>query len=182
MNQIAKTDPRLKPATPGEITEHLHQLFASLPQKGGDDPVAVLKGYTIAINGYPEWAVGKVVHAFIRGTVPGQSKQFCPRAPELSAAIRKELEPIYSELSNDREKAKSREEVVNFRKMSAPTVKITPKGEIIDMNVDHGTWLDRSRRRAYPDGAIWVAKTATVHAPAKPITSKPPVDDEKIPW
>lgn len=166
-----------------EITEHLHQLFASLPQKGGDDPVAVLKGFTIAIQGYPEWAVGNVVRAYIRGTVPGQSKQFCPKAPELSAAIRKELDPIYSELTNEREKAKSRAEVVNFRKTMAPEQKETAKGAVLEKNVDHMGWMDRCKRRVYPVGSIWVAKTGTVYAPASTTQSQPPQEKtDEIPW
>jgi len=165
-----------------EITEHLHQLFASLPQKGGDDPVAVLKGYTIAIQGYPEWAVGNVVRAYIRGTVPGQSKQFCPKAPELSAAIRKELDPVYSELNNEREKAKSRAEVVNFRKTQAPERAEVPKGAVLETNVDHLGWMDRCKRRVHPAGSIWIAKTGTVYAPAKAQAAVPQKNDDEIPW
>lgn len=162
MNQIALRDPRLKPALPGEITEHLHQLFSNLPQKGGDDPVTVMNGYAIALQGLPEWAIGNAVRAFLRGMVPGQDKRFCPRAPELSAAARKELDHVYEDVAKKR-----REE--SFRSNDAyrprPVRIEPPRGPIVARNVGHNEWLNGARTGVYGLGCSWVARTGCVHGP-----------------
>ena len=110
-SQITTTDPRLKKATPAEITEHMRLLWTSLPVKGSHDEsamVLLMQAYAIALEGYPEWAIANAVRAFIRGTVPGASRSFCPKPPELAEAVRAQVQHIYDEI--DREATRRRQE------------------------------------------------------------------------
>ena len=86
-NLPSTTDPRLRAATAEQATRQLQLLFSNLPVKGGESPQAVMAGYLLAVESYPLWAIEAAIKAFLRHEVPGQSKSFCPRAPELSAAV-----------------------------------------------------------------------------------------------
>jgi hypothetical protein len=71
------------PATIQEMTTALGPLFRSLrPPMGmkNDDLVDV---YTSALMGLPLWAVEEAVSKYLRGAVPKQSDEFCPRPPGL---------------------------------------------------------------------------------------------------
>lgn len=165
MNQITKTDPRLTPALPLEITQHLNQLFNALPLPDAGEMSLVMKGYVIAVEGYPEFAISEVVRDFIRGNVPGQSKKFSPRAPELSAAIRKRMEPVYEDIARTRREAQARAENSRTRSIQAPAVTPTPLGDVIDRDVSFMEWQANTAARKYPAGAKWIARTGCVHAP-----------------
>lgn len=124
-----------------------------------------MKGYVIAVEGYPEWALAEVVREYLRGTVPGQSKKYCPRPPELSAVIRKALEHVYEDIARTRRDAEYRKEQAGQRR-AEPPVKTEPKlGAVLEENVGHAEWQAYCKARKYPAGALWIARTGCVHAP-----------------
>lgn len=100
-------DPRLAPAGRDQMAEVLRRLWAGLPLRGGDEPKLVLVAYLAALDGYPLWAIEQAVQHFLRGEVAGQSDKFCPRPPELVAAVRAVLRPLHDEAmtGRDRERA-----------------------------------------------------------------------------
>lgn len=106
-NLPSTTDPRLRAATAEQATRQLQLLFSNLPVKGGESPQAVMAGYLLAVESYPLWAIEAAIKAFLRHEVPGQSKSFCPRAPELSAAVKAVLAPVYGELQRARDQARA---------------------------------------------------------------------------
>lgn len=125
----------------------------------------VMKGYVIAVQGYPEWAINDVVREYVRGTVPGQSKKYCPRAPELSAAIRARLDHVYEDIARKRRETEFRKEQAGLRRVE-PQVQAEAKlGAVLEENVGHAEWQAYAKARKYPAGALWIARTGCVHAP-----------------
>lgn len=125
----------------------------------------VMKGYVIAVEGFPEWALGNTIRAYIRGIVAGQSRKYCPRAPELSAAVRKELDHVYEDIARTRREAEFRIERAGMRRVEPP-VKTEPKlGAVLEENVGYAEWQAYAKARKYPAGALWIARTGRVHAP-----------------
>jgi len=116
MTAIATTDPRLKPAEPEEIVEALRLLCNSLRAPEDSDMEVVLAAYRVALAGYPRWAIANAARKFVRGEVPNQSLVFCPRPPELSAAVRNEMGPVYREIEHERRKARRALENAEFRR------------------------------------------------------------------
>lgn len=143
----------------------MDQLFNGLPLPDASDKALVAKGYVIAIQGYPEWAIADAVRNYIRGIVPGQSLKYSPRAPELSAVIRKALEHVYDDIARTRREAEHRKEQAGLRRVETP-VKTEPKlGAVLEENVGHAEWQAYAKARKYPAGALWIARTGRVHAP-----------------
>lgn len=159
----------------------MEQLFASLPTKGGDDKALVLKGYLIALQGYPEWAIANTVRAFVRGLVPGASTSFCPRAPELSKAVRGELQHVYDELERDRIAAERRAyEPVNPRRTQAPEREAPPRGKLLATFSTAEEGLKMQRGGKWDAGTVFVYREGKVYAPPMPAAAKP--DRQEIPF
>ncbi|MFN3169277.1 MAG: hypothetical protein ACE37E_01135 [Hyphomicrobiales bacterium] len=80
----------------------LSKNFATLPT---DDPQAIAMGFSVALEGLPDWAVIAAVQAFLRYEVDGQSEKYRPPAPfvakEAKRIVRQELarqnQPIFDE-------------------------------------------------------------------------------------
>lgn len=156
-NLPTTTDPRLTPATAEQATRQLQLLFSNLPVKGGESPQAVMAGYLLAVESYPLWAIEAAVKAFLRHEVPGQSKAFCPRAPELSAAIKDVLAPVYGELQRARDTARA--ECVPQRFGSSPfqTRQKQIKHEYAGREVlAEGLAASDFSSRQWPVGAVYV--------------------------
>lgn len=87
-----------------------------------------MKGFVIALQGYPEWAIAEAVRAFLRGAVPGASKSFCPKPPELSEAVRGRLKHVYDEIeqrASQRERDRQlRDQIADRHSDIDPTVRI----------------------------------------------------------
>lgn len=143
MDQVITLDPRLKSATNLEMAAHLHQLFSSLPQRAGDDPVAVMNGYMMAIQGLPLWAIANTVQSYLCGLVKGQDKKFCPRAPEFATAIREE---------RDRTMHASAKSPISKGRLYNLNL---PKSKIIARKVTKEDTREGRRCGIYPPGCIW---------------------------
>lgn len=116
MTQMTTLDPRLKPAEPQEIAEALRLLCSSLRAPDGSDTDMMLAAYGVALSGYPTWAIANAARKFVRGEIEGQSLAFCPRPPELGAAVRKEMEWVYREIERERRTARIARENAEFRR------------------------------------------------------------------
>lgn len=144
MDHVSTLDPRLKSATKLEMAEQLHQLFSSLPQRAGDDPVAVMNGYLIAIQGLPLWAIAKTVQSYLRGLVKGQDNRFCPRAPEFATAVREERDSTMHASAKSL-MSKGRSYNLNI-----------PKSKIIARKVTHEQTQEGRQCGIYPPDCIWL--------------------------
>ncbi len=114
MSAISTMDPRLTPATPGEIEDALRLLCNSLRAPEGVDNAVLLVGYRVALEGYPRWAIANAARRFVRGEVPGQSKSFCPRPPELADAVRTEVAPLHRQIEREAMRARNGAEAAEF--------------------------------------------------------------------
>jgi hypothetical protein len=64
------------------------------------DHQAMLAGYLVALEGYPEWAIVSAGRKFMRGEVKGQSLAFSPLPAQLAVAVVAELGPVYREMAD----------------------------------------------------------------------------------
>lgn len=76
----------------------LNRLFRSLELKTGN-PDDKIEGYLTAIAGVTYHALQTTVVRIIRGEIDGISRKFCPTPPELSAAIRAEMEAVQRQVN-----------------------------------------------------------------------------------
>lgn len=117
MNELARIDDRLIPASNAEIAEQLEILWEALPLPTGAKPEMRLTVYIMALQGWPLWAVKEAFKKFIRGEVKGASQKFCPRPPELGGAIYEIMLPYHEEAERKRAaaiaEAKLREQLAN---------------------------------------------------------------------
>lgn len=92
----------------------LRKVFSVLPPRGAgnssdDEKVRAmldgqLEGYLIALQGCTFHALSTTVNRVIRGEIEGLSRKFCPTAPELSSAIRDEMDFVQKQIDLAKER------------------------------------------------------------------------------
>lgn len=82
-------DARDQPATEREIGAWVARLFAGLGHAKADVDEAQrkLETYIAVLRGAPLWALREAVLGFLRGSVPGQGREFAPPTAALQAEI-----------------------------------------------------------------------------------------------
>lgn len=88
----------------------LRLLCNSLRPIEGSDLEMTLAGYRVALEGCPAWAIANAVRRFLQNKVPHQNKVFCPRAPELRAAVDAEMAPVMQQIEYERRRGRLRDE------------------------------------------------------------------------
>lgn len=125
----------------------------------------------VALEGYPSWAIEAAVRKFLRGQVDGASKAFCPRPPEISAAVRSELEHVYDEIDKAKRKAEFKEGQPAprgnspFERMQAKARAENAHLTVLFDDVSHARFLELHKSRQIPVGGKWVAALGIVYGP-----------------
>lgn len=123
MSEISIADPRLKPASKGEIEQALRLLCNSMRAPEGGDFEALFRAYIVALDGCPAWAVANAVRRFVQGKVPDQSLVFCPYPPGLRQAVDREMAPVVRQVEAEMRQNKLKAEARAYRS----TVQRTPE-------------------------------------------------------
>jgi hypothetical protein len=97
--RAADLDATEHPATDREIVAWVTRLFSGLGHARADVDEARCKveTYVAVLRGVPLWALREAVLGFLRGSVPGQSREFAPPTAALQAEIARLTLPFREE-------------------------------------------------------------------------------------
>lgn len=190
------TDARLREATSMELTIGLRKLFSALPLRRGDVD-SQLEGYLIALRGATYYALDAVVLKIIRGEIDGMSRTFAPTPPELSAALRSEMDFVQKQIALAQERMQLEDKrpvgvkpLLLDDRISAARQRMADEGRKELFRVSsHADFM--SRRKAMPAGSTYCSILGAVYgAPgyvppqAEPVMPEPapPSQTDDMPW
>lgn len=161
----------------------LNRLFRCLELKSGS-PDEKIEGYLIAIHGTSYHALQTTVNRIIRGEIKGMSTKFCPTPPELSAAIREEMDFVQKQVDLVAERAMiadNRPVVLrpkNYEdRANELRARMAAAGRMVAFTVNsHDDFL--RKRHSIPKGGEYFAITGECYGPPGWV---PPAAEERSP-
>lgn len=143
--------------------------LSGLPGRGPTDPKLSRGVYLMALRGVTRHSLERATLNFIQGHSE-VDHGFMPSPPELRKECERIMKPIADVQHLERVKEQTTAEIIEFKRKNAPVRDHRKNREVIEVGVDHLTWLAKVKRRQYPDGALWDARAAIVYGPVLPAT------------
>ncbi len=120
-----------------------------------------LEGYLIALYGASHYALDITVNRVIRGEIEGLSRKYCPTAPELSAAIRSEMQFVERQIALAHERLQiadnrvvARRPVLIEERIQIARQKMADEGRALLLEVQsHAASLSPGRKM--PPGSVY---------------------------
>ncbi len=136
-------------------------ILSALPSRAPADRKLVREVYLRALRGVTRHSLNVAVDDIIQGH-SGLTHGFMPSPPELRRECERIMQPIIDRLAYQQELRAQQAEILEFRKRRGERDHLKGRA-VVATGIDHLTWL--AKRKEYPTGALWVAKTATVYGP-----------------